>query len=132
MVPQGHTKKKKVSGNDEIMVMIIQRYMYVSVSIPSIVCIYIRESVDSLCRDGMDTPYTQYKINVSKSLQKISFKFLKGSNLHFRGFLQPTRLTKLPKSFAKVENWKLAELPVCSRSNSGFLFFFNEASSKLV
>ena len=34
----------------------------------------IRESVDSLCRDGTDTPYTQYKINVSKSLQKISFK----------------------------------------------------------
>ena len=30
----------------------------------------IRESVDSLCRDGTDTPYTQYKIKPSKSPQK--------------------------------------------------------------
>ena len=36
--------------------------------------ILIRESVDSLCRDGTDTPYTQYKIKVFKSLQKITFK----------------------------------------------------------
>ena len=36
-----------------------------------------------------------------------------------------------PKSLVKVENWKVAEIPICSRSNntSGF---FNEASSKLV
>ena len=35
-------------------------------------CIF-RESVDSLCRDGTDTPFTQYKIKLSKSLQKITF-----------------------------------------------------------
>ena len=95
----------------------------------------IRESVDSLCRDGTDTPYTQYKIKVFKSLQKITFKLSWAPNLHFRGFLQPTRLPKWPKSFVKVESWKVAEIPVCSRSNnSGFfiLLFFNEASSKLV
>ena len=91
----------------------------------------IRESVDSLCRDGTDTPYTQYKIKVFKSLEKITFKLLYAPNLHFRGFLQPTRLPKSPKSFVKVENWTAAEIPVCSCSNSGFLFF-NEASSKLV
>ena len=33
----------------------------------------IIESIDSLCRDGTDTPC---KINVPKSLQKISFKHL--------------------------------------------------------
>ena len=49
MVLQGHTKKKKVSGNDEIMVMIIQRYMYVSVSIPSIVCIYMIYTLQMKC-----------------------------------------------------------------------------------
>ena len=39
----------------------------------------------------------------------------------------------MPKSFVKVENWKVAEIPVCSCSNnSGFLIFFNKASSKLV
>ena len=37
---------------------------------------FIRESVDSLCRDGTDTPYTQYKIKLSKSLQKITSKVL--------------------------------------------------------
>ena len=37
---------------------------------------HIRESVDSLCRDGTDTPYTQYKIKLSKSLQKITSKLL--------------------------------------------------------
>ena len=43
-----------------------------------------------------------------------------------------TACNELTKSFAKVENWKVAELPVSSRSNSGFLLMFNEASSKLV
>ena len=38
------------------------------------ISLLIRESVDSLCRDGTDTPYTQYKIKVFKSLQKITFK----------------------------------------------------------
>ena len=37
---------------------------------------YIGESVDSLCRDGTDTPYTQYKIKLSKSLQRIKSKLL--------------------------------------------------------
>ena len=44
--------------------------------LPSHSCNYIRESVDSLCRDGTDTPYTQYKIKLSKSLQKITSKLL--------------------------------------------------------
>ena len=78
----------------------------------------IRESVDSLCRDGTDTPYTQYKIKVFKSLQKITFKLSKAPNLHFRGCLQPTRLPKSPKSFVKVENWTAVEIPVCSCSNN--------------
>ena len=37
------------------------------------------ESVDSLCRDGTDTPYTQYKIKPSKSLQKITSKLFIGT-----------------------------------------------------
>ena len=37
-------------------------------------CRIIRETVDSVCRDGTDTTYTQYKIKVFKSLQKITFK----------------------------------------------------------
>ena len=36
----------------------------------------IRESVDSLCRNGTDTPYAQYKIKLSKFLQKITSKLL--------------------------------------------------------
>ena len=38
--------------------------------------VIIRESVDSLCRDGTDTPYTQYEIKHSKSLQKNNIKLL--------------------------------------------------------
>ena len=46
---------------------------------------------------------------------------------HFWGFLQPKRPPKLPETFAKVENRRVAKLQNCSSS----FFFFSEASSKL-
>ena len=92
-----------------------------------------RESVDSLCRDGTDTPYTQYKIKHSKSLQKNNIKLLQTLNLHFRGFLQP----KVPQSCQKASlkqktggqpNYQIVHLLLLLLL---LLSSFSEASSKL-
>ncbi len=74
----------------------------------------IRESVDSPCMDGTDTPYCVIKTSknqLSTNLsQSISFRFIL-----FR-CSATTRLSNSLKSIAEVLNWKVAKLPNCSFS----------------
>ena len=76
--------------------------------------------------------------NIKSKFLNLSKKLLLSFHRHLTfifGGSATNKAPKVAKSFIKVENWKVAEIPVCSRSNnSGFfiLLFFNEASSKLV
>ena len=98
------------------------RFRTIILTVSEIIC--IRESVDSLCRDGTNTPYTQYKLKPFKSLQKKHLSFYRHLTFIFGGFYNQ----KDPQSFQKpkVETRKVAKLPNCSPS-----FFFSEATSKL-
>ncbi len=77
----------------------------------------ITESVDSVCRDGTDMPYVQYKQKPGKLPQKHEQKLSKVPDLHHGA----TRPSKLLGTIAEVPNWKSAKVPNCSSS-----FFFLE------
>ena len=78
---------------------------------------HIRESVDSLYRDGADTQYIQYLSKSHETQPRTRFKLKELPSVHLWVILQPAKPTSFPKSIVEesyTQKCVVAKLPFSS------------------
>ena len=77
----------------------------------------IRESTDSLCRDGADAQYMQY-LNKSHEIQpRTRFKLKEVLSIYLRVLLQPAKLISFPKIIMEE-----SQIQKCAVAKSAIFF----------